>query len=147
MIHSRLSKELSDQLKQLLQARKFKPGELLPGQRVLAKEHQLSEKTVRRALKMLALEGLLAPEDRRGYRVLGGTNDPKQGFPFACVISKPLQETVSWFVRRLTNELQAAAGPQAMIRHGRALVCGIQLHPKFPILVQAIAPAISFQTA
>ncbi len=110
MPNSRLSSQFADTLKHELQSRKFKPGELLPGQRILAKEHHLSEKTVRRALKMLTFEGLIAPEDRRGYRVLGQANDPERGFPFACVISKPQQDTVSWFVRRLMNELQAAAG-------------------------------------
>lgn len=110
MTYSRLSKQFADLLKEKLRAQEFKSGQLLPGQRILAKQHHLSEKTVRRALKMLETEALIAPESRRGFRVLGRANDPDRGFPFAFVISKPQQEEVSWFVRRLSSELQAAAG-------------------------------------
>jgi DNA-binding LacI/PurR family transcriptional regulator len=65
-------------------------GEFLPTERQLASEHGMARMTVRRALKTLEGEGLIAAEPRHGYRVLACATDPDRGFPVAYVVSSPM---------------------------------------------------------
>ncbi len=62
-------------------------GEFLRTERQLAIEHGMARMTVRRALKTLESEGLIAAEPRHGYRVLARAADPDKGFPVAYVLS------------------------------------------------------------
>jgi DNA-binding LacI/PurR family transcriptional regulator len=62
------------------------PGKFIPSVRELATAHSVDRETVRRALKGLEAEGLIASEPRQGYRVLPRANDPNRGCPLACVI-------------------------------------------------------------
>ena len=84
-------------------------GEFLPSERELARTHRVGSKTARRALKLLEAEGLVKPEDRRGYRVLARANDPDRGCPLAFVVSSASDESQS-FVSDLLSALQGAAG-------------------------------------
>lgn len=120
MAPTRLSGQFAALLRRKLYAEEFTSGQLLPGERTLARQFNLSGKTVRRALKILEAEALIAPESRRGYRVLGRANDPNHGHPLALVISKPATEGAGWFYRRLLGTLQDAAS-----RRGWSLL-GIQ---------------------
>jgi LacI family transcriptional regulator len=58
-------------------------GRFLPSIRHIAAKHSIDHKTVRRALKALEAEGLVAAVARRGYRVQAKANDPKVGCPMA----------------------------------------------------------------
>ena len=82
-------------------------GEYLPSVRTLARKHRVGTKTARLALKLLETEGLVVPEDRRGYRVLARANDPDRGCPLAFVVSG---DNYQPFYGDLLQALQAAAG-------------------------------------
>jgi DNA-binding LacI/PurR family transcriptional regulator len=87
------------------------PGDLLPSVRKLSAEHGISCKTVHRALKMLAREGLVSSEPCRGYRVLARAIDPNRGHPIAYVLSAQMAgEKWTGFNRLLLTSLQDAAG-------------------------------------
>ena len=60
----RVSKDVADQLRQLIFAREFAPGKKLPPERELAARLEVHRSSVREALKRLESEGLL--EIRRG---------------------------------------------------------------------------------
>jgi len=60
-------------------------GDFLPTERELAARHGLAVMTVRRALRTLQREGLVAIEPRHGCRVLANANDPRKGCPVAHV--------------------------------------------------------------
>jgi DNA-binding LacI/PurR family transcriptional regulator len=61
----------------------YSPGQFLPTERQLAAQHSVAQNTVRRALKALEAEKLIAAEPRQGYRVLARANDPHRGCPLA----------------------------------------------------------------
>lgn len=107
---SRSSGKLADRIRREIQRGAVVAGELLPSERVLAEEHGLSCRTVRRALKLLESEALIAAEKRRGYRVLGRANDPDKGCPFAFVFSSG--GSAEWLMCRILAELQRAASRQ-----------------------------------
>lgn len=107
---SRLSSQVAKAVRENLFTKALKAGDLLPGERTLARQHQVSGKTIRRAMKILESEGLISAESRRGYRVLDRSVSPDSGSPLALVFSKPAREGAAWFYRRLLNELQDAAG-------------------------------------
>jgi len=69
-------------------------GDFLPTERELAGEHGLARMTVRRALRTLEREGLVAIEARHGCRVLAAANDPRRGCPLAHVFSTGADEPV-----------------------------------------------------
>jgi LacI family transcriptional regulator len=95
--------------KQILSGR-VAPGDLLPSVRKLSAEHGISCKTVHRALKLLAAEGLVASEPCRGYRVLAKAIDPNRGHPIAYVLSAQMAgEKWTGFNRLLLTSLQDAA--------------------------------------
>jgi DNA-binding LacI/PurR family transcriptional regulator len=56
----------------------------------MALEREVDPATVRRALKSLEADGLIAAEPRRGYRVLAKANDPAAGCPLAYVVGASL---------------------------------------------------------
>jgi DNA-binding LacI/PurR family transcriptional regulator len=62
-------------------------GQFLPTERELSAEHGLARMTVRRALRALERDGLVAIEPRHGCRVLSAANDPRRGCPVAHVFS------------------------------------------------------------
>jgi len=91
-ITSRSSARLCDILRDGISAGKVSVGDLVPSVRQLSSKHGLAPKTVHRALKVLAAEGLLSGEPGRGYRVLrraaprGGTG------PIAYVLGQDPDE-------------------------------------------------------
>jgi LacI family transcriptional regulator len=81
----RASAELATQLRRHIVAGDVSPGQFLPTERKLSQTHGVARKTVRRALRTLEDEGLVATVPRRGYRVLSMANDPDRGAPLAYV--------------------------------------------------------------
>jgi DNA-binding LacI/PurR family transcriptional regulator len=67
-------------------------GQFLPTERELSAEHGLARMTVRRALRALERDGLVAIEPRHGCRVLSAYNDPRRGCPVAHVFSTASRE-------------------------------------------------------
>jgi DNA-binding LacI/PurR family transcriptional regulator len=102
-------------------------GDLVPSVRELSREQGLAPKTVHRALKVLAAEGLLASEPGRGYRVLrraaprGGTG------PIAYLLGQdPTLLKPGEFHDQLLAGFRAAASARgrsllALSHHGRTV--------------------------
>ncbi len=111
VIPSRSSGRLADLIREQILEGEYRAGNLLPSERVLAREHGMGSRTVRRALKILESEALVAAEDRRGYRVLSKAHDPEKGCPLAFVVSDPdvEGEDQTGFYRLMLSELQRAA--------------------------------------
>lgn len=119
----------------------------------------MGSRTVRRALKLLEAEALVAAEDRRGYRVLARGYEPDRGCPLAFVVSDPAIEDPigSDFFRTMLAELQRAAGarqwsllgvgrkgrtPGEVVEHLRtARACGAVVDSIEPDLLKAIRDA------
>ncbi len=83
----RASAGLSTVLRKQISSGQIPAGDFVPSVRRLSEEHGLSCKTVHRALKALAAEGLVAAEPCRGYRVLARASDPNRGCPIAYLLS------------------------------------------------------------
>jgi LacI family transcriptional regulator, galactose operon repressor len=85
-------------------------GQFLPTIRELAEQHDVSRETVRRVLKMLEGEGLLASEPRHGYRVLRRSNQDRDLSPVAFVLSgSQSRGRFNEFYRLQLRSLQEAA--------------------------------------
>jgi DNA-binding LacI/PurR family transcriptional regulator len=108
---SRTAGRLAAALRKAIRAGRQEPGALLPSVREISRREKLSCKTVHRALRALASEGLVAAEPARGYRVLHRANDPSRGCPVAYVLSA---ENIvgSWdlLYRQIGERLGEAAG-------------------------------------
>lgn len=85
-------------------------GDYLPTERQLSQSFAVAHTTVRRALARLQADGLIRPEPRKGYRVLGMANDPLRGCPVAYIRSDS-REPAAWDEHhaRLMSTLQDAA--------------------------------------
>ncbi|HOX04855.1 MAG TPA: GntR family transcriptional regulator [Planctomycetota bacterium] len=106
----RTSTEICAELRSEVVSGKFAPGQYLPTERQLSARYEVAQNTVRRALKALEAEKLIAAEPRQGYRVLARANDPERGCPLAFVNwnSAPA-ESWSNIDAELLRELQLAA--------------------------------------
>jgi DNA-binding LacI/PurR family transcriptional regulator len=116
--NGRAGAKLRAALREQIVSGKFPSAEFLPSVRQLGEEYGVTRKTANRALKALEVEGLIAAEPRRGYRVLPGAGDPDRGCPVAFV--DQLEETAQdWETeqRDFLKPFQAAAG-----RHGWSLL-------------------------
>ncbi|MHC4915241.1 MAG: GntR family transcriptional regulator, partial [Planctomycetota bacterium] len=79
----RAASTVADDIRREIADGRTPSGRFLPSIRDIAAKHSLDHKTVRRALKALEAEGLVAAVARRGYRVSAKANDPKVGCPMA----------------------------------------------------------------
>jgi DNA-binding LacI/PurR family transcriptional regulator len=106
---TRSSARIAEVLRREIESGRAAPGQFLPSERRLAEIHRVTGKTVRRALKVLEAEALVAAEDRRGYRVLARALDPDRGNPLAFVVSRSPVAGTDSFYASLLAALQAAA--------------------------------------
>ena len=106
---SRSVGKLADILRNDILGGSVSVGQLMASERQLAREQGVSTKTVRGALKLLESEGLVAAEERRGYRVLSTTGRGKGDRPIAFVVSSAVDQNEEEFHRGILHELQASA--------------------------------------
>ena len=107
----RASRGVLAELREALVSGEIPSGSYLPTQRELSARYGVAHTTVRRALKRLISEGLIAAEPRRGFRVLPGAGDPARGCPLAYIPefyegARGQGQMQPW----LAEELRAAAG-------------------------------------
>ena len=105
----RIATKLAAELRTAIQEGAFKAGEMLPTERELSAKHGLAVMTVRRALRSLEAEGLLAVVPRRGCRVLAAANDPLRGCPLAHLHAYPADEALDGVQSAINLALQTAA--------------------------------------
>ena len=86
------SRKLSGLLRERIVSGEIGGGDYLPTVRELSGHYGLATATVWRALRDLEVQGLVAAEPRKGYRVLARANDPHRGCPLVLVLSR---ETVA----------------------------------------------------
>ena len=102
----RSAASVAEAVRQSVLEGKFESGKFLPPIRELTRTLPANYNTVRRALKALEAEGLVAAEPRHGYRVLPRANDPERGCPLAYV-----------YWSQENPELGSNRGDVAMLRH------------------------------
>jgi DNA-binding LacI/PurR family transcriptional regulator len=81
----RAAADIADVIRDDISSGRAAAGHFIPSVRAIAESQSVDRETVRRALKALEAEGLIAAEPRQGYRVLPGANDPDKGCPLAFV--------------------------------------------------------------
>jgi DNA-binding LacI/PurR family transcriptional regulator len=90
----RTASGLADLLRTEIESGEIRAGRFMPSEREVSRARGVSKMTVRRAMKVLEGEGLIAAEPRQGYRVLGRALDPSRGYPVAFVVSPDEPELV-----------------------------------------------------
>jgi DNA-binding LacI/PurR family transcriptional regulator len=124
-ISSRSSERLCSLIRQSLSAGEVDVGDFVPSVRELSRRHGMAPKTVHRALKVLATEGLLASEPGRGYRVLRKAAPRGGGGPIAYVLGQdPALLQPGEFHNVLLGGFRTAASARgrsllALSHHGR----------------------------
>jgi len=106
---SRSVGRLADLLRKDVLAERVPVGQLMQSERQLAAQHGVSPKTLRCALKILEGEGLIAAEERRGYRVLCTTGPANHNRPIAFIVSTRIDKPTEEFHRSILHELQTSA--------------------------------------
>ena len=109
---TRTSGDVLDGMRVLIGSGKVQIGRYLQSERAIAAQYGVSEKTVRRALKVLEDEGLIKVEPRKGYRVLAARKDDDRSTALtaAFVYAGPATSTDEAYYQRLLGQLQLAAG-------------------------------------
>jgi len=119
--------EFAEILRERIASGEFSLGAFLPSVRRLSEESHRSPKTVHRALKNLAAEGLIAADSSRGYRVKALALDLEQGAPVAYVMNSARRPgNDPRFLQILMSELQAAAARRGW---NLLIVGGMQASP------------------
>jgi DNA-binding LacI/PurR family transcriptional regulator len=112
---------IAEAIRKDISAGRFQAGQFLSPLRELAQTHEADGETVRRALKAIERDGLIAAIPRQGYRVLARAFDPDLGCPLALIAGGRRQ------VRPLGSMggLMAAMGEAAESRGWSLLAAGI----------------------
>lgn len=103
----RLSQDAVDQLREMIIKKKFKPGTRLPSERELIKKLQISRSSVREALRILEIMGLIEVKPGSGAFVTGTKED--LFLPLSLWISHHRETLDHHFEARLVIEPRAAA--------------------------------------
>ena len=152
----RASLKLYGELRKAIGSGEFAATGYVPPQRDLSARFGLAHTTVRRALKRLEAEGLIASEPRRGFRILARANDPTGGCPLAYVpesssaafVDGPFHGTLLVALREaaaargwslLTSGSETADQVLAALRAQRAF--GAVLNTSDPELLRAVGSA------
>jgi DNA-binding LacI/PurR family transcriptional regulator len=92
----RISSQVFEKLRLDILGGKIVAGAFLPSVRKLAAEQGVAKKTIERALKLLAAEGLVASVPRHGFRVVARGDDSDRGLPVAYVAHVPGSSQEFW---------------------------------------------------
>lgn len=104
-LYRRVADDISDQIR----SGKLRPGDKLPSERALCELYQVSQITVRRALRELRHGGVLVSRHGLGWYVQNGVAH-REGAPEAVLILPEMDWLAAALVRHLAEEL-ASGGP------------------------------------
>lgn len=144
------SRFLSDLRKRILTG-SYPAGCYLPTVRDMSQSKGLARKTVNGVLKELELEGLVAAEPRKGYRVLSRATDPDLGCPLAYVADltgtpdswKPLhQELLSAFQGEATKRSWTLMGVGSQGRDRETIMRQLVTAKVSGLIIDAVAPDV-----
>ena len=111
-----------------ISAGRYGTGQFLPPVRELSARHRVSAETVRRGLKVLEGEGLLASEPRQGFRVRGRSAEAIGGRPLAYVTDHHRDlldaQPANWALIEAFQQAAAVRGSAVL-----ATPCGGQSRP------------------
>ena len=148
------SARVARELRAAINAGRFPIGQFLPCTRDLGRKHDVSAETVRRALKGLEVEGLIAAEPRHGFQVI---RRPKDGTApvLAYVLAEWTPDKAHSFYGLMLSVFQRVAGRNGCTLLGvgdsggdpaevveqirRAEVAGVILDTHNPALCDAVA--------
>ena len=159
------SARVARELRSAIGSGRFPAGQFLPCTRELGRKHDVSAETVRRALKMLEVEGLIAAEPRHGFQVLRRPKDGKAP-AVAYVLAEWNPEKPHNFSALMLSVFQKAAGrggatllgigdaggdPEPVVEQiRRAEAGGVILDTQNPALAEAVArlglPAVTAES-
>jgi DNA-binding FadR family transcriptional regulator len=111
IVRSRLSEAAIEQIKDLIVGQKLQPGSKLPSERELVRDLRISRASVREALRILEIMGLVEVSPGKGSYVKGLTGD--LFIPLSTWISTHKETLNNHFEARLVLE-PAAAGFAAL---------------------------------
>jgi len=97
------------ELRSAIGAGRFPTGQFLPCTRDLGRQHKVSAETVRRALKAMEVEGLIAAEPRHGFQVIRRPKDAKAP-AVAYVLAEWDPEKPHGFSALMLSAFQRASG-------------------------------------
>jgi LacI family transcriptional regulator len=108
---SRGSAGLVESIRGAIETGVYSPGQFVPSARELSGTYGISPETVRRGLKLLEREGLLAAEPRQGFRVVSPRERDATEVPVAYVTTHHFDlrnaQPANWAI---SSTLQEAAG-------------------------------------
>lgn len=96
VLPSRTVELLCDELKSGIKKGKFAEGLLLPSIRDIAKNYGYSTKVVHQSLQHLSSLGLLAAEDKKGYRVINQSTNPIETIVFLMGSHLPIHASSTY---------------------------------------------------
>ncbi len=111
----RLYQQVAHQLREMIRAGEYRPGDRLPPERDLAKQLRISRPTVREAMVALELEGLVEIRVGAGIFVLAPSNRPGPGDP------GPSPHEILGARRLVEAEIAAVAARHATADHLAAI--------------------------
>jgi GntR family transcriptional regulator len=96
--------QIADDLRQKIKAGRYRPGERLPSLPAMSAEYNSASETIRRALRNLREEGLVATQSTRGTFVL---RQPAQAGPSPEIarLESALQAAEARLTRRIDTEI------------------------------------------
>jgi LacI family transcriptional regulator len=147
------SSRVARELRSAIGAGRFPAGQFLPCTRDLGRKHEVSAETVRRALKTLEVEGLIAAEPRHGFQVIRRPKDrkspavayilaewsPEQAHAFSAVVFSAFQRAATRSGLTLLGVGDSGGDPGPLVEQLRkAEAGGIVLDSPNPILFEAV---------
>lgn len=109
-------KSLSSRLSEEFKKGDYRPGNLLPSERILTQKFKVSRPTLRKALLELRADGLLQNLPGKGYRLLARRSKPKPSGP-----------QVSFLIPNLQNPFYASLASELSSRF-RAGTCAVAIY-------------------
>lgn len=126
----KLSTQIANSLMKKIVTGDFKSGELLPSERHLQDEYQVSRPIIREALQIVAAQGLVSSSSRQGTVVSTDINQPVlQALFLACVRSNVFLEdvlNVRVVLEPQAASLAAANATSAQIRDLQSIVSQLE---------------------
>jgi DNA-binding LacI/PurR family transcriptional regulator len=147
------SSRVARELRSAIGSGRFAAGQFLPCTRDLGRKHEVSAETVRRALKTLEVEGLIAAEPRHGFQVLRRPEkgqapavayvlaewDPEKPHAFSAIVFAAFQRAATRSGLTLLGVGDSGGDPGPLVEQLRkAEAGGIVLDTPNPALFDAV---------
>jgi len=96
--------QIADDLRKQIKDGRYKPGDRLASNKAMAADYRCSTETIRRALRVLTDEGLVAAHSTLGTFVLRSSGEPEPG-PEVARMEEALQAAEARLTRHIDGEI------------------------------------------